>query len=88
MKNIISKEFKKPNSQVVVINLNIDENGLVDFEELKKNYTRIKELVDKGVVLSSSTVKYGGIARSISEMACGNGIGFEFDTKNILSSDL
>ena len=84
VKNVVSKEFKEPNSQVVVINLNIDENGLVDFEQLKKNYTRIKELVDKGIVLSSSAVKFGGIARSISEMACGNGIGFEFDA-DILS---
>ena len=84
VKNIVSKEFKEPNSQVVVINLNIDENGLVDFEELKRNYTRIKELIHKGVVLSSSVVKYGGIARNICEMACGNGIGFIFDT-NILS---
>ena len=84
VKNIISREFKKTDSQVVVINLEIDENGLIDFEELKKNYTRIKELVDKGIVLSSSVVKFGGIARSISEMACGNGIGFEFDN-NILS---
>ena len=35
---ILYLEFKN-DSQVVVINLEIDENGLIDFEELKKNYT-------------------------------------------------
>ena len=79
--NIVSREFKKANSQVVVIKLNMDENGLVDFEELKKNYTKVKELINQGVVLASSTVKHGGIARSISEMAFGNRIGFQFNTE-------
>lgn len=81
--NIVSKEFKKTNSQVVILNLNIDKNGLVDFAQLRKNYLKVKELIDKGVVLSSSVVKFGGIGRSISEMAFGNKIGFEFN-KQIL----
>lgn len=80
IKNIVSKEFKKTNSQVIVINLNMDENGLVDFEELKRNYLKVKELINKGLVLSSSIVKFGGIARCISEMAFGNKIGFEFNS--------
>src|SRR5699024_5291482 len=41
--NIISKEFKNRNSKVVVVNLNIDDKGLIYFEELKKNYLKIKE---------------------------------------------
>lgn len=76
--NIVSREFKRAGSKVVVVNLNIDEYGLVDFEELKKNYSRIKELIDEKKVLSSSTVRFGGIARSICEMAFGNKIGFRF----------
>lgn len=79
VKNIISKEFKNVNSNVVVVNLKIDENGLIDFEELKRNYSKIKELVDKGCILSSSTIKFGGIARSIAEMSFGNKIGFKFN---------
>src|SRR5699024_1932945 len=76
--NIVSKEFKKSDSNVILVNLNIDEYGLVDFRELDKNYMKIKELINKKKVLSSSTVKFGGIARSISEMAFGNKIGFKF----------
>ncbi len=75
---IVSKEFKKPGSKVVVVNVSIDEKGLVDFAKLKKSYIRVKELIDKGHVLSSSTIRFGGIARSICEMAFGNRIGFEF----------
>ncbi len=77
--NIVSKEFKKVNSNVVIINLNIDDKGLVNFDQLKENYTRIKELIDTGYVLSASSIKYGGIARNIAEMSFGNGIGFKFN---------
>lgn len=76
--NIISKEFKRIGSKVVAVNVPIDRVGLVDFEKLKKAYTKIKELIDKGYVLSSSVVKFGGLARSICEMAFGNKIGFSF----------
>lgn len=76
--NIISKEFKNRNSKVVVVNLNIDDKGLIYFEELKKNYLKIKELIDRKKVLSSSTVSFGGIGRSIVEMSLGNKIGFKF----------
>jgi phosphoribosylformylglycinamidine synthase len=79
--NIISKEFKKIDSNVVLINLNIDENGMIDFNELKKNYSRIKELVCEGLILSSSSIKLGGIGRSISEMSFGNKIGFKFNNE-------
>lgn len=77
--NIISKEFKKAGSKVVLVNIDINEQGLVDFEELKKAYTRVKELIDKGYVLSASAVKFGGVGRSICEMAFGNRIGFRFN---------
>ena len=73
--NIISKEFKKPDSNVVVVNLKINENGLIDFDELKKNYIRIKELANNKEILSSSTVSFGGIGKSIAEMSLGNEIG-------------
>ena len=64
---------------MVLIPLHIDEKGLVDFNQLKKNYTRIKELANDGKILSSSSIGFGGIARSVSEMAFGNRIGFRFE---------
>jgi len=73
--NIISKELKKSNSNLVLVNLRVDENGLINFEQLKENYRRIKELADRKEILSSSTITFGGIARAIAEMALGNEIG-------------
>lgn len=81
--NIVSREFKKVGTKVVLVNLKIDRNGLIDFDELKKNYLRIKELIDSKKVLSSSIIKLGGIARSICEMSFGNRIGFKFNSQII-----
>ncbi len=77
--NIISPEFKEIGSTVALIKLDINENGMVNFEQLKSNYSTIKELIDKGQIISASTVKFGGVARSIAEMAMGNRIGFTFN---------
>lgn len=76
--NIISPEFKAIDNEIVLIPLNINEQGMVDLNQLKINYERVKELIDKKIILSASTVKFGGIGRSISEMAFGNKIGFKF----------
>lgn len=79
VENIVSTEFKAAGNRVVLFKLNIDENGLVDLEQLKKNYSEIKALVDSNMVISASTVKQGGIAKTISEMSFGNKIGFIFN---------
>lgn len=76
--NIISPEFKEIESNIVLIPLDIDGKGMVDFDQMNKNYMAIKKLIDDKKIMSASTVKFGGIARSISEMAFGNRIGFKF----------
>lgn len=78
IENIISPEFKKVGSNAILIPLKIDEYGMVDFEQLNINYIRIKELIDEGNIISASSIKFGGISRSISEMCFGNKIGFKF----------
>lgn len=76
---VISPEFKKSGSFVVLVPLEIDEKGMPNFEQLDRNYTRIYELIEDKKVLSASTIKAGGIGRSISEMCFGNKIGFRFN---------
>lgn len=88
VENIISPEFKKMGSQVGVIEFDQDDNGLLDLDLLQRAYTEIKKLVDNKKILSMSSVKFGGIARSIAEMSMGNGIGFEFtDEENIYKTN-
>ncbi len=76
---VISNEFKETNSPVVYIPLNRDENELPDFEQLDKTYNRINQLISQEKVLSSHTVRGGGLAETISKMCFGNKIGFVFE---------
>ena len=80
VQNIVSNEFKEKDHHVVLVSLDINEKGLVDLSKLKSNYSKIKELVEKGLVKAAQTVKHGGIARTISEMCFGNMIGFRFES--------
>ena len=76
---VISPEFKKGDSQVIIISSNICEDGLPDFEKLRANYKLVKKLIDSGKALSTYAVGMGGIASAISKMCFGNNIGFTFE---------
>lgn len=76
---VISNEFKKANSKVMILKTKMDENSLPDFEDLKENYEIIHKLVEEGKVLSCSTIRHGGIADTITKCAIGNKIGFKFE---------
>ena len=77
VRKVISSEFKKAGSPVILAGVVRDIYGLPDFDALKKNYAIIHKLIEDGVVLSASTVKAGGIAETISKMSFGNAIGFD-----------
>lgn len=76
---VISAEFKKPGSKVYMLRTKIDGNYLPYFEDLKENYEIIHDLINSGKVLSVSTVKDGGLSETITKMAFGNKIGFDFE---------
>lgn len=78
-KKVVSAEFKKSNSKVCILRTKIDENYLPDFEDLKENYEIIHDLINSGKVLSVSTVRDGGLSETITKMAFGNKIGFDFE---------
>ena len=79
---VISNEFKNENSKVVFLETKQDKDSLPDFEDLKKNYELIHNLVLEGKVLSVNTIKHGGIADAITKMCIGNKIGFELNKLN------
>ena len=79
---VVSPEFKKANSTVVVLKTPRLENGIIDFEQLKKNLDKVTYLIKNKKVLSSYALGFGGIGEAISKMAFGNRIGFEFN-KNV-----
>ena len=82
-KKVVSNEFKKVGSKVVVLKTKLDENYLPDFEDLKENYELIHTLINARKVLSVSSIKGHGIAEIITKSTIGNKIGFEFTNKNI-----
>ncbi|HEX9061901.1 MAG TPA: phosphoribosylformylglycinamidine synthase subunit PurQ, partial [Clostridia bacterium] len=78
---VVSTELKGTENKVVMIPLKRDSFDMPDFTELKKNYAFIKSLISEGKVLSSHSVREGGIAEAISKMCFGNMIGFEFENE-------
>ena len=76
---VVSPEFKKANSAVVVLKTNKLENGIVDFDQLKKNLDKVTSLIRDKKVLASYALGLGGLGEAISKMAFGNRIGFKFD---------
>ena len=84
---IISQEFKKSGSNVILIQPEYDKNNLVDFESLKQVFEKVEKLISEGKVLSCWSVSYGGISEAIAKMAFGNKIGFKF-TSPVTASEL
>ena len=84
---IISQEFKKSGSNVILIQPEYDKNNLVNFESLKQVFEKVEKLISEGKVLSCWSVSYGGISEAIAKMAFGNKIGFKF-TSPVTASEL
>ncbi|MDD4503432.1 MAG: phosphoribosylformylglycinamidine synthase, partial [Clostridiaceae bacterium] len=76
---IVSQEFKEVESKVVLLRADRDEKDLPDFVKLHKIYSKVHELIKKGLVLSSGTVRFGGCAAAVSKMCFGNRLGFVFN---------
>lgn len=74
---VVSQEFKKAGSVLVVIKTPTLESGIPDFDILKKNLDKIRELTQTKKVLASYALGYGGLGEAIAKMAFGNKIGFE-----------
>ena len=74
---VVSQEFKKAGSVLAVIKTPTLESGITDFDILKKNLDKIRELTQAKKVLASYALGYGGLGEAIAKMAFGNKIGFE-----------
>ena len=78
--SVVTNEFKKAGSKVVLIKNKVDKNGVIDFEVYKKNLLALNKMIKDKKVLSAKALGYGGIAESVFKMAIGNMIGFEFSS--------
>jgi len=80
---VISSDFKKSNSQVVMLYTEKGENDILDFEKFKANMDKVRSLIHSGNVLSTYAVGFAGIGEAISKMSFGNKIGFEFSKEAV-----
>ncbi|MBO5421498.1 MAG: phosphoribosylformylglycinamidine synthase [Clostridia bacterium] len=78
--NIITNEFKKAGSKVVLVKPEYDENKLPKTDSLLALFDEVVSLMREGKVLSAYTPTYGGVAEAVMKMAFGNGFGFAFDS--------
>ncbi len=76
---VVSAEFKKDNSKVVILRTKMDDNFLPNFEDLKANYEIVRKLIQDKKAISVMTVRAGGLAETITKMCIGNKIGFKFE---------
>ena len=85
---VVSNEFKKANSKVYVLKTKMGKENIIDFDDLKENFELVHKLINDGKVLSSSTIKNGGIADVITKSCIGNKIGFKFNNTEDLFTPL
>ncbi|SCJ36590.1 Phosphoribosylformylglycinamidine synthase [uncultured Clostridium sp.] len=78
-KQVLSPEFKNSNSTVIMLSTKVLENKVIDFEELKKNLSKVTELIKDEKVSSAYSIGYGGVCEAICKMSFGNKIGFKFN---------
>ena len=75
---VISAEFKKSNSSVVLLRPVYEADGITPtFSSLRANYQIAEQLIASGRVLSASSVGFGGVAEALFKMGLGNRIGFK-----------
>ncbi len=78
MRDVISPEFKKVGSKVVLLKPEYKDELLPDSASLWENIKTLHRLAKQGKIISAYTPTRGGVADAIYKMCIGNGLGFEF----------
>lgn len=86
--DIISPEFKKVGSSVVLLKIEKDDKDIINIEEFTKNLNKIHSLIKDKKVISAYALGIGGICEAISKMSFGNKIGVELNKDENLFSSL
>ncbi len=79
LEKVITPEFKKAGSKVVLLKAKKTADGLIDTNDLIENFKLIEKLNEDKQILSCYTLTYGGVAEAVMKMAFGNGVGFKFN---------
>lgn len=79
VKDVISPEFKKAGSKVVILKPKYNSDNLPCVDSLKEIFDIIYNLNKAGKIKAAYTLALGGVAEAIYKMCIGNGVGFAFE---------
>ena len=77
--DILTPEFKAAGNKLVQIKIAKDEYDLPVYEEVKKLYSLVTELIHDKAIVSAYALDSYGILAAASRMAFGNGFGYALD---------
>lgn len=86
--DVVSTEFKKADSRLVVLTTPVDKNGVIDFESFRKNMLKLRELAVTKKLLAANTIGRGGLYMTLVKMAVGNGIGADVKAEGDILSPM
>ena len=78
-KNIITPEFKKPGSKIVVFKAERDGYDLPVYGQVMDGYGKLFEDIKAGRIISAYAVEDHGMAEAVSKMAFGNKLGVKIE---------
>lgn len=78
-KNIITPEFKKPGSKIVVFKAERDGYDLPVYGQVMDGYGKLFEDIKAGRIISAYAVEGHGMAEAVSKMAFGNKLGVKIE---------
>lgn len=78
-KKVLSPEFKKVGSTIVHVTAGSDADNIINFEQYRKNMSRVIDLTADGKVLAADTLGRGGIFAAVVRMSAGNMIAAVID---------
>ncbi|MDO5417473.1 MAG: phosphoribosylformylglycinamidine synthase [Lachnospiraceae bacterium] len=78
-KTIITPEFKKAGSKLVVFRVQRDSYDLPDYKQIMDGYSKLHEDIKAGKIISAYAVEGHGLAEAVSKMAFGNKMGVKIE---------
>ncbi|MCR5430581.1 MAG: phosphoribosylformylglycinamidine synthase [Eubacterium sp.] len=78
-KDIITPEFKQAGDKVVRFKIQKDEFEKPNYEQIKKMYDAIHDMIQDGTIVAAYALDAKGIIPAVSKMAFGNKIGITID---------
>ena len=78
-KDLITPEFKRAGSKIVVFCIPRDAYDLPQYEQVMEGYEKLRQDIQAGRILSAYAVERHGLAEAVSKMAFGNRMGVKIE---------